>query len=200
MNFGVLSTVQGRLQTNGGVVTFFSRTRILGECSTKHSPSVFFFFKVEISSRTLIPLFRPGSVHSGSASRDDCDRVFPDELRVSSFPDRFPHNAWTAAYSALSDFVGSKVYACLGVTCHLHFWQNDRGISRATAVTWGWNGHRISQYTKLTLEKKILPPLLPGFELATFRPRVRRSTQRAILARAHTYTQQHSVGLRQIDS
>ena len=28
----------------------------------------FFFFKVEINSRTLIPLFMPGSVHSGSAS------------------------------------------------------------------------------------------------------------------------------------
>ena len=34
----------------------------------------FFFCKVEISKRTLIPLFRPGSVHSGSASGDDCDR------------------------------------------------------------------------------------------------------------------------------
>ena len=31
-----------------------------------------------------------------------------------------------------------------------------------------------SQHTKLTLEKKILPPLLPGFELANFRSRVRR--------------------------
>ena len=41
----------------------------------------------------LIPLFRPGSVHSGSASWGDCVRVFPDELRVSSFPDRFPHSA-----------------------------------------------------------------------------------------------------------
>ena len=29
-----------------------------------------------------------------------------------------------------------------------------------------------SQHTKLTLEKKILPPLLPGFELAAFRSRV----------------------------
>ena len=28
----------------------------------------FFYIKVEISSHTLIPLFRPGSVHSGSAS------------------------------------------------------------------------------------------------------------------------------------
>ena len=55
------------------------------------------FFKVEISSRTLIPLFRPGSVNSGSASSDYCDRVFPEELRVSSFPDRFQHYAWTEA-------------------------------------------------------------------------------------------------------
>ena len=34
------------------------------------------------------------------------------------------------------------VYACLGVICHLHFWQNERGILRATAVTRGWNGHQ----------------------------------------------------------
>ena len=32
---------------------------------------LFCFFLVEISSRTLIPLFRPGSVNSGSTSRDD---------------------------------------------------------------------------------------------------------------------------------
>ena len=59
----------------------------------------FFLFWVEISWRTLIPLFRPESVHSDSspASRDDCDRMFPDELRVSTFPDKFPHYAWIAA-------------------------------------------------------------------------------------------------------
>ena len=57
----------------------------------------FFFFKVEISLRTLIPLFRPGSVHSGSASWDDCGQVFPDKLRTSSFPDKFPHYARSAA-------------------------------------------------------------------------------------------------------
>ena len=39
-----------------------------------------------------------------------------------------------------------------------------------------------SQHTKLTLEKKILSPLLPGFELATFRSRVRCSNQQAIPA------------------
>ena len=35
-----------------------------------------------------------------------------------------------------------KVYACLAVTCHLRFWQNDRDLLRATAVTRGWNGCR----------------------------------------------------------
>ena len=34
-----------------------------------------------------------------------------------------------------------KVYACLVVTCHLHFWQNDRDFLRATVVTRGWNGY-----------------------------------------------------------
>ena len=69
-----------------------------------------------------------------------------------------------------------KVYACLVVICHLHFWQNDWGLLRATAVTRGWNGYRNkSQHRKSTLEKKILPPLLHGFEPATFQSRVRRS-------------------------
>ena len=73
------------------VVAFSSLARIRGECSIIHIPPAlfFFFFWVEISSRSLIPLFRPWSVHIGSASWDDCDPVFPDELRVSSFPDRF---------------------------------------------------------------------------------------------------------------
>ena len=35
-----------------------------------------------------------------------------------------------------------KVYACLAVTCHLHFWQNGRDLLRAAAVTRGWNGYR----------------------------------------------------------
>ena len=40
----------------------------------------FFSFKVEISSRTLILLFRPGSVHSGSVSWHNHGWVFPDKL------------------------------------------------------------------------------------------------------------------------
>ena len=35
-----------------------------------------------------------------------------------------------------------------------------------------------SQHPKLILERKILPPLLPGFELATFRSRVERCTNK----------------------
>ena len=91
-------------------VAFSSCARILGECSTIH-PCLHFFFKVEISLCKLIPLFRPGWVHRGSASWDDCNRVSPDELCVSWFLDSFPHSAWTGAESAHSDFGGSRVYA-----------------------------------------------------------------------------------------
>ena len=74
-----------------------------------------------------------------------------------------------------------KVYACLAVTCHLHFWQNDRDLLRATAVTRGWNRYwNKSQHRKSTLEKKIPPPLLLGFEPATFQARVWHSYHWAI--------------------
>ena len=43
------------------------------------------------------------------------------------------------------------------------------GVLRATAVTRRWNGYRSkSQHIKFTIEKKILPPLLQGFESTTF--------------------------------
>ena len=78
------------------VVVFFSSVRILGEYLTIQ-PALFFFFKVEIILCTLIPLLRPGTVHSGSGSCDNYGLVCPDELRMSSFLDRFPHYAWTVA-------------------------------------------------------------------------------------------------------
>ena len=79
-----------------------------------------------------------------------------------------------------------KVHACLAVTCHLHFWQNGRGLLRATVVTRGWNGYpHMSQHRKSTLEKKILPPLLQRFKPATFQFRVRRSNHWAIAAPHH---------------
>ena len=83
----------------GGGGGFFLAFEDFGRMFDNLLPACAFkkIFLVEISSRTLITLFVPGSVHNGSASLDDCDRVFPDELRVSSFPDRFQHYAWTAA-------------------------------------------------------------------------------------------------------
>ena len=41
--------------------------------------------------------------------------------------------------SAYSDFVELRTHACLCVTRQLSFWQNDRGLLRATTVTRGWN-------------------------------------------------------------
>ena len=67
------------------------------------------------------------------------------------------------------DFVGSKVYAWLGVTSHPHFWQNDRGLLRATEVTRrgveGGGAERTpkkSQHTKFTPEKKNSPAAPAG--------------------------------------
>ena len=124
----------------------FLACQTFGRMSDHSFPACAFFFflsSVEISSHTLIPLFRPGLVHNGSASRDDSGWVFPDTLCVSLFPDRLPHYAWTAALSAHSDFIGSRAYTCLGVTCHLHFWQNDWVFKCATVVEGGWNRHQI---------------------------------------------------------
>ena len=73
------------------------------------------------------------------------------------------------------------VYACLAVTCHMHFWQNHWDLLCATVVTRGWNGYQNkSQHRMLTVEKKNLLPLLQGFEPVTFRSRVWRSNHWAI--------------------
>ena len=61
----------------------FPRVRGFWENVRQFIPRLRFFFYVEIGLRTLIPLFRPGSVQSGPASWDDSDREFPDELGVS---------------------------------------------------------------------------------------------------------------------
>ena len=60
----------------GGSGGFFLACKDFGRMFDYSFPTCTFFFKVEISLRTLIPLFRPGSVHSGSAGWDDCDQVF----------------------------------------------------------------------------------------------------------------------------
>ena len=55
----------------GGSGGFFLACEDFGRMFDHSFPACaffFFFFAVEISKRTLILLFRPGSVHSGSAS------------------------------------------------------------------------------------------------------------------------------------
>ena len=86
------------------------------------------FFKWRSAHADQFHCLRPESVNNGSVSWDDCGPVFPDELCVSLFfQDRFPHYAWTA-WSANSNFRGSRVFAYFGVTCHLHFWHSDWGL------------------------------------------------------------------------
>ena len=103
--------------------------------------------------------------------------MFPDKLRVSLFPYRFPHSGILSPLR-LRWVKGVFVFRC---NLPLALWQNDRGLLRATAVTRGVKRTpNKSQHIKLILVKKILPPLLPGFELANFRSRVRRSYHQAI--------------------
>ena len=63
--------------------------------------------------------------------------------------------------SRKATYVGCVCVSCK--PCHLHFWQNDRDLLRATAVTQGCKGYRNKgQHIKLTMEKKIIPLLLLG--------------------------------------
>ena len=50
----------------------------------------------------------------------------------------------------------------VAVTCHPHFWQNDRGLLRATAVTWGWNGCRNESAQKVDPGKENSPTAPAG--------------------------------------
>ena len=138
-----------KLTIVAGDVSFPHLKGLWGKVDDSFPPMhFFFFFEVEISMCILSPFIRPGSsVHSGSASWDNYGRVFPDKLHVGSFPDRLPHYSWRAE-PAHTDFIGSRMYVCLVVTCHLHFWQNNEGLSCATAVKLGWNWHRIKTSTK----------------------------------------------------
>ena len=120
-----------------------------------------------------MPLCRLGSVHSGSASWDDYGRAFPYQLPESSFP-------WWVPTLCLDGMVCLLRLRWVKVVCVF-----IRNLPTADVAEWpgSFTCHcgnaevertsNKSQHTKLTLEKKILPPLLPGFELTTFRSQVR---------------------------
>ena len=50
----------------------------------------------------------------------------------------------------------ARVNVCLGVTCHLHFWQNDWGLLHANAVTWKKNGQQTGVSTESQLWRRKL--------------------------------------------
>ena len=63
-----------------------------------------------------------------------------------------------------------KVYACLAVTCHLRFWQNDRDLLRGAAVTRRWNGYRNSTYVTQHLDSYVCHTHLDSYlRYTTFR-------------------------------
>ena len=67
------------------VVAFSSWARFFWRMFDYSFPAyTFFFFKVEISLRTLIPLFMPGLVHRGSASWDGSWQSVPCLVHVFS--------------------------------------------------------------------------------------------------------------------
>ena len=55
-----------------------------------------------------------------------------------------------------------KVHACLAVTCHLHFWQNDRDLLRAAAVTRGWERYRNESAQKADPGRRNSPAAAAG--------------------------------------
>ena len=72
---------------------FSSHTRNCGKIFDESIPArtFFFFFKVELSSSTPIPLSKPGSVDSGRLSElRQLWLSVPDELGMSSYPWKVP--------------------------------------------------------------------------------------------------------------
>ena len=94
-----------------------------------------FFFKVEINSRTLIPLFRPGSVaQRAETTVTECSLTSCVRARFLTSSQTVPGQRHCQP-TPIS--LGQRCMRALGSTCHLHFWQNDRGLLRVTAVTRG---------------------------------------------------------------
>ena len=90
MNFSaIICTFLVLSSTEGGGVGFFLACEDYGvSFDDSFSACAFWFFFVlflgplslfeaEISSNALIPLRRPGSVHSGSVNGDNCGQAFP---------------------------------------------------------------------------------------------------------------------------
>ena len=160
-------------------MAFSSHARIWGECSTIHSLPVPFFlsFEVEISLSTFLYLCQDQSTVAQRAettvaewSLTSCMWARSGQVPTLCLDSGIfsPHQLrWDKGVCMFRCYLSSSLLAVWpgSFTCHCG----------NTGVEWTPNKN---QHTKLTQEKKILPPLLPGFELATFRSRFRRSTKK----------------------
>ena len=124
------------------------------------------------------PKWRQLACTNSSASWENCGWMFPDELRVSSFFLMGSPLFLDSIVSLHSVFVGSRVYACLSVKAPPALLANWPGSLHATVVTGRWEDTAVSKsrHRKFTLEKKILPSLLPKDKPATFPSRLRHCT------------------------
>ena len=147
------------------------------ECSTIHSPLVLFFFFLSGDSLS----------HTNSTLLGRISPQWLSELRRL-----WPSVPWWVACELVSWYLSTL---CLdsGIVSPLRLhWVKGVRVFRCNlppALLLVWQGSftchcsnmeveetpNKSQHTKLTQEKKIFPPLLPGFEPATFRSRVQRS-------------------------
>ena len=80
------------------------------------------------------------------------------------------------------------MYACLGLTCHLHFWQNDQGLLRATAVTreGGTNTEKESAHKVDSGEKKNSPTATAGTRTRNFSIIICMKSVHTLISDSHT--------------
>ena len=125
------------IHSGGG---FFLTSQDFGRLTIHSLPALFLlFFKVEISFCKLIPSL--GQDQSTVAQW--AEMIVPERsccvwacflIGSHTMPGQ-----WHSQPTLTS--LGQGCMPCLGVTCNLHFWQNDQGLLHATAVTRGWSGH-----------------------------------------------------------
>ena len=140
---------------------------------------------MEISSLIHIQLFRPESVHSGSA----CELVSSySQVPILCLDSGIVSPLWFCWFKGVCMFKRNLPPALLtewpgSFTCH---WGNTRMELTPNK----------SEHTNLTLEKKILLLLLPGFKLTTFWSRAQHSTNKLSHARKqlHYAKSHHALG------